>query len=46
MTFFNWLKSIFKEKAPTRPRFSDDCLNPDYCGTGDVDTICENCEKK
>lgn len=22
------------------------CLNPDYCGTGDADTICDNCKQK
>lgn len=25
---------------------ANDCLNPDYCGTGDSNTICDNCKKK
>lgn len=22
------------------------CLNPDYCGTGDKETLCDNCDKE
>lgn len=22
------------------------CLNPDYCGTGDKETLCDNCDRE
>lgn len=30
---------------PTSTPIPPPCLNPDYCGTGDANTLCVNCDK-
>lgn len=37
------LREIETDKANATKPPKKECLNPDYCGTGDADTICESC---